>query len=212
MTIPRFYPIVDTAVCPDPVKAAQSILEAGAEILQFRHKGVFSRDTFETARAVAQLCHSANAVFIVNDRADIAILLQAGVHLGQEDLAPHDAHRLVGDKAIIGFSTHNEDQLLAAADEPADYVALGPIFGTTSKDRPDPTVGVEVLRRCRRLTPKPLVAIGGITRLNALKVLEAGADSVAVIGDLLAGCSSAADFRQRTEEWLQLTSKPAPAS
>ena len=239
MSVPSFCPILDTAFCADPQETAQNgrgqrpvsrfqggrrrvrcapleaagaILDGGARILQFRHKGVSSRAIFETAQAIADLCRAAGAIFIVNDRADVAMILHAGVHLGQTDLAPGDARRMLGDEAIVGFSTHNEAQWRAAESEPVDYVALGPIFGTTSKDRPDPAVGVEELRRLRPLTSKPLVAIGGITRGNALSVFDAGADSVAVIGDLLAGCTSAAEIRRRTEEWLQLTSKPAPVS
>jgi len=210
--IPSFYPVLDTGLCVDPVEAARAILDGGARILQFRHKGVFSRGVFETARIIAGLCAATGAIFIVNDRADAAMLLRAGLHLGQTDLAPRDARRLLGAEALIGFSTHTESQLRAASSEPVDYVALGPVFGTTSKDRPDPAIGVEELRRLRPLASKPLVAIGGITRAAALVVLEAGADSVAVIGDLLAGCASAADIRRRTEEWQQLTARPAPVS
>lgn len=239
MIVPSFCPILDTAFCTDlleaahngrggrpvsrfqgerrrvlctPLEAARAILDGGAGILQFRHKGVFSRAVFETARAIADLCRAAGAMFVVDDRADVAMILHAGVHLGQTDLAPGDARRMLGDDALIGFSTHNEAQLRAAAAEPVDYVALGPIFGTTSKDRPDPAVGVEELRKLRPLTSKPLVAIGGITRGNAPSVFGAGADSMAVIGDLLAGRASAAEIRRRTEEWLQLTSKPARVS
>jgi len=212
VSFPSFYPVLDTGSYPEPLEAARAILDGGARILQFRHKGVFSREVFETARAVADLCRAAGAIFIVNDRADVAMILHAGVHLGQTDLAPGDARRILGENVLIGLSTHYEAQLRAAASEPVDYVALGPIFGTTSKDRPDPTVGVEELRRLRRLTSKPLVAIGGITRGNALPVFEAGADSIAVIGDLLAGCASAADIRRRTEEWLQLTNRLMPVS
>ena len=210
--LPRFYPVLDTSVAVDPIATARAILDGGARIMQFRHKGVFSRAIFEMVRAIADLCRAAPAIFIVNDRADVAMILHAGVHLGQTDLAPADARRMLGGEAIIGLSTHNEAQLRAAASEPVDYVALGPIFGTTSKDRPDPAVGVEELRRLRPLTSKPLLAIGGITRGNALSVFDAGADSVAVIGDLLAGCASAAEIRRRTEEWLQLTGKPARVS
>ena len=207
MRVPSFYPVLDTRFCTDPIEAARAILDGGARILQFRHKSVFSRHVFETARAVADLCRSAGAVFIVNDRADVAMLLGAGLHVGQTDLAPADARRLLGDEAPIGFSTHNEAQLQAASSELVDYVALGPIFGTTSKDRPGPAIGIEELRRLRPLTSKPLVAIGGITRGTGRSTLAAGADSVAVIGDLLAGCASAAEIRQRTEEWLRLTNK-----
>ena len=212
MNVPRFYPVLDTSYCSDPVEAARAILDGGARILQFRHKSAFSRAVFETARAVADLCRTAGAIFIVNDRADVAMLLEAGLHVGQRDLAPRDARRLLGDEAIVGFSTHNEAQLRAAAYEPVDYVALGPIFGTTSKDRPDPAIGLEELRRLRPLAAKPLVAIGGIARATALAALEAGADSVAAIGDLLAGCASAADIGRRTEEWRQLTNGLTPVS
>ena len=111
-------------------------------------------------------------------------LFAAALHLGQDDLLPSVARRVVGPDAIVGFSTHNEAQLRAASVEPVDYLALGPIFGTVTKENPDPTVGVDELRRLRPLSNRPLVAIGGITRANARQVLEAGADSVAVIGDL----------------------------
>lgn len=202
-TIPRFYPILDTGVSDrfevEPAAAAASILEAGATILQFRHKGFFSRGTVETIERIAALCRDAGALFVVNDRADIARIVGAAVHLGQEDLTPTVARRVTGSHAIIGYSTHNEAQLHAAAAEPADYLALGPIFETASKRNPDPVVGLERLRLWRQLTPRPLVAIGGITRANASRVLEAGANSVAIIGDLFP------DVRARAKEWIEAT-------
>jgi thiamine-phosphate pyrophosphorylase len=211
--IPCFYPVLDTAMLAvDGVHAARAILDGGGRILQLRHKGHFSRAMFETAGQLAELCRSLDAVFIVNDRADIAMMLHAGLHVGQDDLSPSDARRLLGNDALIGFSTHNEAQLRAAAREPVDYLALGPLFGTTTKENPDPVVGLEELRRLRQFTAKPLVAIGGITRRNARAALDAGADSVAVIGDLVAACTRAADIAKRTEEWLQLTSSPARVS
>ena len=216
MRIPPFYPVLDTAllagVSIDPIEAARAILDGGARILQFRHKGHFSRAVFDAARRIAELCRAAGARFIVNDRADVAMMLRAGLHIGQDDMAPSDARRLLGADALIGFSTHHEAQLRAAACEPVDYVALGPLFGTTTKENPDPAVGLDELRRLRQFTAKPLVAIGGITRRNALAAFDAGADSVAVIGDLLAACSCAADIGRRTEEWLQLTGSPARVS
>lgn len=166
--------------------------------MQLRHKGHFPRDLFEKAEEIARLCESAGALFIVNDRADIAALVGAGLHLGQEDIEPSDA-RKVAPNAVIGFSTHNRAQLEAAAHEPVDYVALGPIFQTGSKANPDPVVGVEGLRALRPLTTRPLVAIGGITRSNAARVFEAGADSVAIIGDLLP------NLKARAAEWIALT-------
>jgi thiamine-phosphate pyrophosphorylase len=188
--LPAFYPIIDN------VPAAEALLEARAQILQFRHKGFFSRAVFEDASHIADLCRRAGALFIVNDRADIAMLLNAGLHLGQDDLAPTDARRIMPAGAIIGFSTHNEQQLRAGDAEPVDYLAIGPIFPTRSKLNPDPVVGLDRLRALRRLTPKPLVAIGGITRELAPQVFEAGADSVAVISDLF----------PRPEEWIPICS------
>ncbi len=203
--LPRFYPILDTETAArrgvDVVAAAAQILEAGAKILQLRHKGFFSREVFDSLERVAELCKAAGVTFVVNDRADLARLVGAALHLGQDDLPPSAARRIVGNETIIGFSTHNEAQLLEAAQEPADYLALGPIFSTVSKQNPDPQVGLEGLRRLRPLTARRLVAIGGITRENARDVLAAGADSVAVIGDLF---PEDGDLRRRVEEWLAL--------
>ena len=199
-TVPNFYPIVDTA------DAAEAILEVGARILQFRHKGFFSRDVFDEAKRIAALCRDAGALFVINDRADIAMLLDAALHLGQDDLPPADARRIMPPGRIIGFSTHNADQLRAGDREPVDYLAIGPIFATGSKQNPDPVVGLERLRTLRALTQKPLVAIGGITRENALSAFEAGADSVAIIGDLYPQPRSKASLRARAEEWLAICS------
>jgi thiamine-phosphate pyrophosphorylase len=206
--LPRLYPILDTATLEHrgfpPLLAAEAILEAGARILQFRHKGHFSRGTFECAEYVGRLCRHFGATFVVNDRADIAAILGAGLHLGQDDPAPAAARRIAGPDAMIGFSTHNEAQLRAAAHEPVDYVALGPIFGTSSKGNPDPVVGVEQLRAWRALTARPLVAIGGIMLESAQQVIAAGADAVAVIGDLLPEELSKKSLRARVEEWQKL--------
>jgi thiamine-phosphate pyrophosphorylase len=197
MRLKSFYPILDAETAArrgiDPVAAAAQILKGGARVLQFRHKGFFSRDALEQARQIGALCRGADALFVINDRADVARLLDAAVHLGQEDLSPADARRVLGDGAFIGFSTHNESQLRAAADEPADYLAIGPIFGTSSKLNPDPVVGIDELRRLRGLTDRPVVAIGGITRANARSVIDAGADSVAVISGLFAAGETVED-------------------
>ena len=204
--LPRFYPILDLEIAArhgvDPVAAAEQILEGGAKILQFRHKGFFSREVFAQLERVAELCRDAGVQFVVNDRADLAAITGAALHLGQDDLTPSSARKVVGPATLIGFSTHNERQLRAAAAEPANYLALGPIFGTASKQNPDPVVGIDELRRLRPLTDRPLVAIGGITRSNAQSVLAAGADSVAIIGDLF---TEGADVRARTQEWVSLT-------
>jgi len=207
MQLPRVYPILDTeslSVCGIKLEsAAAALLEGGARILQIRHKDHWRREVFEAARQVARLCRDAGAQLIVNDRADFALLLGAGLHVGQDDLAPSDARRLMGAGAVIGFSSHNAAQLASAAREPVDYVALGPVFRTGSKRNPDPLLGVDALRRCRALIEKPLVAIGGITLENAGEVWKAGADSLAVIGGLLPEEANAQALRARMEEWVK---------
>jgi thiamine-phosphate pyrophosphorylase len=208
LKLPRVYPLVDTEMFTNRgigvEMAAAAFLDGGAGILQFRHKGHWSREVYAVAEGVARLCREAGAQFVINDRADFAMLLGAGLHVGQDDLAPRDARRLIGPEAIIGFSTHNAEQLCAAGGEPVDYVALGPIFGTASKRNPDPVVGVEELRRCRALVEKPLVAIGGITMENAAAVLRAGADSLAILSGLLPESVSARRLREHMEEWQRV--------
>jgi thiamine-phosphate pyrophosphorylase len=208
MKLPRLYPILDTETLANSgvgvEVAAAAFLEGGAGILQFRHKGHWTREIFAVAQGVARLSREAGAELVINDRADFAMLLEAGLHLGQHDLAPRDARKLVGPDTAIGYSSHNREQLCAAGGEPVDYVALGPIFSTSSKQNPDPVVGLEELRRCRALLEKPLVAIGGITRQNAADVLRAGADSLAVISGLLPDVATARSIRERMEEWQRL--------
>jgi len=206
MSLPRLYPILDTAaldrVSVPLLEAAIGMIEAGAHILQLRHKGHFSRDLFETAAHLAVLCEQARIGFVINDRVDMAKLLNAHVHLGQDDLLPVFARQLSGPDTIIGFSTHNKEQLLAANAEPVDYHALGPIFSTASKVNPDPVVGLHALAEWRPLSKRPVVAIGGITIENASQVLRAGADSVAVISGLIPESPNRKSIRERTEEWL----------
>jgi len=206
--LPRVYPIVDTAAlalrsCP-PVPFAESLLEAGARLLQFRHKEHFSRATFQTATLIRDLCRQAGAAFVINDRADIAALLHAGLHLGQDDLPPALARRILGPDALVGFSTHNAAQLLAAANEPVSYLAIGPIFSTASKENPDPQLGLSSLHNIRAATTKPLVAIGGITLDTAPSVWAAGADTIAVIADLFSHGTDQHSTRKRMELWLNL--------
>jgi thiamine-phosphate pyrophosphorylase len=208
MALPRIYPILDTEAlaqrgCPVET-AAEAMLEGGARILQFRHKGHYSRAIFAQAERVAELCRRAGALFIVDDRADIALLLDAGLHVGQDDLPPRDARRLLGPGRVLGFSTHNAAQFAAALLEPVDYLAFGPIFPTGTKRSPDPVVGLGELRSLRPQTDHPLVAIGGISRATAMEVFEAGADSLAVINDLLPDTCSFETLRARMEEWQQL--------
>ncbi len=180
------------------------MLASGARLLQIRNKEHWAREVFDEARCVAELCAKHGAELIVNDRADFAMLLGAGLHVGQDDLAPADARGLIGTGRTLGFSTHHLEQLRAGAKEPVDYVALGPIFGTSNKENPDPVVGLEKLAEWRGLTSKPLVAIGGITRESARAVLDAGADSLAVIGDLLPETCDAVSIARRFEEWMRI--------
>ena len=211
LVLPAFYPILDTELLDlrgvRAVAAAEAILEGGARILQFRHKLFFSRDTFGQASAIAGLCAEAGALFVMNDRADMAMLLGSALHLGQEDLPPADARAIMPAGSTIGYSTHNLHQLCEADREAIDYIAIGPVFQTGSKRNPDPVLGVDQLKSLRGVTRKPLVAIGGITRATAPAVWEAGVDSVAVIGDLIPDDCSKETLRARTQEWLQLRKK-----
>jgi|MudIll2142460700_1097286.scaffolds.fasta_scaffold344226_2 thiamine-phosphate diphosphorylase len=180
------YPIVDPVGVPGRahVELAEAVVAAGIRLFQLRVKqqptGVF----VEVARAVKAIADRGGAQLIINDRADIARLLDAaGVHLGQDDLPPEAARVVLGPRKVIGWSTHNPAQLEAAARAGvADYLAFGPIFPTQSKERPDPAQGVATLAAVRRLTSRPLVAIGGISAATVADVLRAGADAVAVIG------------------------------
>ena len=205
MKLPRFYPILDSGLLArrgiGVLDAADAFLSSGVEILQFRHKGLVTRQTLSDLEAVAQLCQAARVKLVVNDRADLAGMFGAALHLGQDDLPPAAARRVVGLETTIGFSTHNEAQLRAAREEPVDYLALGPLFGTSSKEDPDPVVGVREFKRLRQFTDRPLVAIGGITRSNAHEALESGADSVAIIGDLI---PEDASICARMREWVSL--------
>ena len=198
------YPIIDTGVCRRasirPVELAEAVASARLGIAQYRHKGPYTRETLAEAEQIGRILRGAGVLYVINDRADVALLVGAdGVHLGQEDLPPGRVRRMVGSSLWIGYSTHNACQLQAGDLEPVDYLAIGPVFATGSKENPDPVIGVEALAELRRVTRKPLVAIGGITRANAASVLAAGVEAVAVISDLVAG-----DLKGRLKEWLQL--------
>jgi thiamine-phosphate pyrophosphorylase len=202
----RVYPIADTEILArrgfEPTGFVQALLDGGARLVQFRHKSVYTRKSYEDLEAIAALCRAAGAQLIVNDRADFAAIFDAGLHVGQDDLPPLLARRVMGGR-MLGLSTHTETQLRAAADEPVDYVALGPIFRTDSKRNADPEVGVQNLKTWRPLVAKPLVAIGGITLENAEAVLAAGADCVAVIGALLPERSELGQVKARMETWIR---------
>jgi thiamine-phosphate pyrophosphorylase len=185
------YPILDTAVFEsrgfDVSAAATVMLDAGVRLLQYRHKLLFTEQRYQEAAQISGMCRAAGALFVMNDRADYAKLLDAGLHVGQEDLPAAAARQVVGPDLPIGLSTHNEQQFRAAMEQPVDYLAFGPIFATSSKANPDPVVGLTELKRLRSLTQKPLVAIGGVSRDNASGVLAHGADSIALISGILPG-------------------------
>jgi thiamine-phosphate pyrophosphorylase len=205
--LPPVYPIVDTASLARRRVGArvfvEALIEGGARLLQYRHKGDFTRAVFEELEMVARLCREVEAQLVVDDRADVAVLVNAGVHVGQDDLTPAQVRRIVGAR-MVGYSTHNEWQFTSPGTEAADYLAFGPVFPTASKQNPDPVVGLEMLASLRELSSRPLVAIGGVTRETAQAVWRAGADSIAVIGDLLPETLTKDTVRQRMEEWNQL--------
>jgi len=186
LRIPPIYPILSADVFPgDPCDWARRLVEAGVKFIQYRDKQASALDLFRAASRLATLSRSLDFRFVVNDRADLAALAGAhGVHVGQEDLPVEAARSIVGLGCMVGVSTHDLDQLRAAAVTSADYIAVGPIFATTTKANPDPVVGLDFLRQARTLTDKPLVAIGGITAERAADVYAAGADSLAVAADL----------------------------
>ncbi len=209
------------------ITAAEELAAAGCTLIQYRNKSGDARVMLEQARelrrhfpAYPEIANSAtlrqaqgrslgwgthsseshNSMrLIMNDRADLCLAAEFdGVHAGQDDLSPESVRRIIGPDRWLGVSTHNPEQLREADLTSADYLAIGPVFSTSSKDKPDPVVGLEGVRRERQLTRKPLVAIGGITRANAASVIEAGADSVAVISDLIR------EPRKSAEEFLRI--------
>ena len=210
MKLPRVYPILDGALLANRgvsvIAAAEALIQAGARLLQLRWKEHFTRAVFDEAVKIDGFCRQAGATLIVNDRADIAVMLKAGVHVGQDDLPPSAIRSAFPDLSPIGLSTHNQVQFNAAHGELVDYIALGPIFGTSNKVNPDPVVGTAELARLRTRTDKPVVAIGGINRENAREVWCAGADSVAIIGDMYPEDCTVTSIKQRYEEWATLAS------
>ncbi len=201
--IPRLYAIIDAARTAHQSLAAVSeiLLASGVKLIQYRDKRASSRELYEASFEIAGKARRMRAIFLVNDRADIALAVRAeGAHVGQDDLPVELARRVLGAGKWLGYSTHNLSQVAEAEKSSADYIAFGPVFPTQTKERPDPVVGLEGLREARKATRKPLVGIGGITLANARSVIEAGADSVAVIQDLM----STSDIGQRAREFLKL--------
>jgi thiamine-phosphate pyrophosphorylase len=214
--LPRLYAIVDSSAhesTRDLVAYAEELVMGGCTLLQYRNKSGNARVMLEQAGELKEHLRShSNAAenaalewathsvrLIMNDRTDLCLAAGFdGVHVGQDDLSPEAVRGIMGSEHWLGVSTHNPEQLREANLTSADYLAIGPVFSTSSKDNPDPVVGLEGVRRARVLTRKPLVAIGGITRANAASVIEAGADSVAVISDLLR------EPRKSAEEFLRV--------
>lgn len=200
--LPPLYPIIDSEFNPRTLLFVVNELgRAGIALVQLREKRASSRELLRVTLQALEISQPHQLAVIVNDRADIAWLSGAhGVHLGQEDLPVADARKLLGPDKIIGASTHNLSQALEAQQSLADYIAIGPIYATTSKENPDPLVAWEELKAIRRQVTKPLVAIGGITTENAKRLFDLGIDSVAVIRDLLC----AENIASKVEEFLRL--------
>jgi thiamine-phosphate pyrophosphorylase len=190
--ITRFYPILDAGLLAARGLTLRGLAEelkaAGIELLQYRDKAGGPQAILRAATVIREVFAGTECRLILNDRADLAVLADwDGVHVGQGDLSPEDARRVVGTGRWVGVSTHTDEQVRVAQLSCADYVAVGPVFATGTKADADPVIGLEGVRRARALSTKPLVAIGGITRENARSVIDAGADSVAVISALVAG-------------------------
>jgi thiamine-phosphate pyrophosphorylase len=198
LVFPSLYAILDSSLLTtSELVLAETLAGSGVELIQYRNKNAPSRRLFEISRQLSTGLARRGVRFIVNDRPDIALLAGAGgVHVGQEDLGVEDARAICGKERWVGISTHTLDQVAAADRTSADYVAFGPIFPTTTKQNPDAVVGTELLRRARRITRKPLVAIGGITLERAADVYAAGADSLAVVRDLICAASPGGRARE----------------
>ncbi len=200
MILPKLYAIVDVSCFAAPLRTRAAIVDyakdlaaGGANFIQYRNKVGTTREMLSHAREIRRALGS-GVRLIMNDRADICLAAgYEGVHVGQDDLSPEGARTVIGPERILGVSTHNLEQLREADEGPADYIAFGPVFATSSKRNPDPIVGLEGMREARAATKKPLIAIGGITRVNARSVIDAGADSVAVIADLLSSPAKVAE-------------------
>lgn len=202
LVLPRLYVILDAALINSPETAcAESLAEAGVRLLQYRNKSASSRQFLESSRQLAETLVPRGVTFVVNDRPDVAFLAGAsGIHVGQNDLGVDQARAVAGPNKLVGVSTHNLEQFECATATSADYIAVGPIFSTSSKANPDAVVGLDFLRKVRTLTDKPLVAIGGITLERAAAAIEAGADSVAVISGIL----SASDPAERAKQYIKV--------
>lgn len=186
--LPKIYPITDALLSKiSHVEQVEKLIKGGASFIQLREKYASPQEFYKSAESVLKLARKHDVKIIINDRVDIALALKAdGVHLGQDDLPPAEARKILGGKAIIGFSTHNIEQAIAAVRFPIDYLAIGPIFNTKTKENSAAVVGLEGLRKMREATGNfPLVAIGGINSENLREVYKVGANSVAIIRSLI---------------------------
>ncbi len=188
MFLPKIYPITDMRIAKlSHAEQVEKLIEGGAEIIQLREKYASPKDFYEFAKEALKLARQHNVKIIINDRVDVALALKAdGVHLGQDDLPPEQARKVLGEKAIIGFSTHNLEQAVRAARLPINYLAIGPVFATRTKENSEKVVGIKGIKNVREAVGDfPLVAIGGINLENFREVLQAGADSVAIVSNLM---------------------------
>jgi thiamine-phosphate pyrophosphorylase len=201
ITLPKLYPIIDAGCFSDTseiVAFAKELAQAGCTLVQYRNKRDNGRQMLDHAKALRQALGK-SVRLIMNDRADLCLAAEFdGVHVGQDDLSPEGVRRVIGDDLWLGVSTHNPSQAAKATQKPANYLAVGPVFATSSKMNPDPVIGIEGIRQTKLLIDKPLVAIGGIIRENCRSVIEAGADSVAVISDL------STEPRKSAEDFLRI--------
>lgn len=213
LQLPSLYPILDSsylAGAADRTGKLRQIVRdataAGVRILQYRNKSGGESQILADAIILREAAAGTGLLLILNDYPALAV--QAGfdgVHVGQTDMAPERARKILGPEKILGVSTHNDAQLIAADSQPVDYVAVGPVYPTATKENPDPVIGLEGVLRARQLTGKPLVAIGGITAANSASVIRAGADSVAVFSAIF---QPGADIAARAREFPQSQGGP----
>ena len=207
MLLPKIYPITDTRISGiSHVAQIEKLIEGGATFIQLREKYASPQDFYEAAKLALEFARKRGVKIIINDRVDIALALEAdGVHLGQDDLPPEQARKILGEKAIIGFSTHNLEQAIRAVQLPIDYLAIGPVYATATKENPDQTVGLEGIKTVRKVIRDfPLIAIGGIHHRNLAEIFKSGADSAAIISDLI---SDADKITEKMRLYLNNNSK-----
>ena len=195
LRLPKIYPITDVSISGLPhAEQVERLIQGGARLIQLREKYASPREFYEAAEKAVELASQHDVTIIINDRVDISFALKTGVHLGQTDLPPVEARRILGPNAIIGYSTHSIEQVREAMTFPVDYIAIGPVFATGTKPDTEPVVGLDGIRAVRSLIGEiPLVAIGGINDANIRSVIEAGADSAAVISAVVADAGKIVD-------------------